>query len=99
MYIETLPLIIADFIQQFPFYTIIEIEDELNEELNILFDKELVEKINNYEEALKNKNDKIINEEYQNYINKKNKLENNIKIYENLIKEKKDPRKRRRTQN
>ena len=89
MYIETLPLIIADFIQQFPFYTIIEIEDELNEELNILFDKELVEKINNYEEALKNKNDKIINEEYQNYINKKNKLENNIKIYENLINEKK----------
>ena len=72
MYIETLPLIIADFIQQFPFYTIIEIEDELNEELNILFDKELVEKINNYKEALKNKNVKIINEEYQNYINKKN---------------------------
>ena len=41
IYIETLPLIIADFIQQFPFYCIIETEDDLNEELNILFDKEL----------------------------------------------------------
>ena len=89
IYIETLPLIIADYIQQFPFYCIIETEDELNEELNILFDKELVEKINNYEESLKNKNQKFINKEYQNYLIKMDKLENNIKIYENLIKEKK----------
>ena len=90
IYIETLPLIIADFIQQFPFYCIIETEDDLNEELNILFDKELIEKINNYEESLKNKNEKLINKEYQNYLLRKNKLENNIKIYENLIKEKRD---------
>ena len=83
IYIETLPLIIADYIQQFPFYCIIETEDELNEELNILFDKELVEKINNYEESLKNKNQKFINKEYQNYLIKMDKLENNIKIYEN----------------
>ena len=89
LYIETLPLIIADFIQQFPFYCIIEIEDELNEELNILFDKELVEKINKYEESLKNKNEKIINKEYQSFLLRKNKIENNIKIYENLINEKK----------
>ena len=89
IYIETLPLIIADFIQQFPFYCIIETEDDLNEELNILFDKELLEKINNYEDALKIKNEILINREYQNSINRKNKIENNIKIYENLIKEKK----------
>jgi len=90
IYIETLPLIIADLIQRFPFYCIIETEDELNEELNILFDKELVEKINNYGESLKNKNEKMINKEYQNYVMRQKKLENNIKIYENLIKEKKD---------
>ena len=89
IYIETLPLIIADYIQQFPYYCIFEIEDDLNEELNILFDKELVEKMNSYEEALKIKNEKFINKEYQNYLIKKDKLENNIKIYENLIKEKK----------
>ena len=65
IYIETLPLIIADFIQQFPFYCIIETEDELNEELNILFDKELLEKINNYEESLKVRNEMLINREYQ----------------------------------
>ena len=79
IYIETLPLIIADFIQQFPFYCIIETEDDLNEELNILFDKELLEKINNYEDALKIKNEILINREYQNSINRKNKIENNIK--------------------
>ena len=90
IYIETLPLIIADFIQQFPFYCIIETEDDLNEELNILFDKELVEKINNYEESFKNKNEKMFNKEYENYVMRQKKLENNIKIYENLIKEKKD---------
>ena len=89
LYIETLPLIIADFIQQFPFYCIIETEDELNEELSILFDKELVEKINKYEESLKNKNEKIINKEYQSFLLRKNKIENNINIYENLINEKK----------
>ena len=89
IYIETLPLIIADFIQQFPYYCILETEDDLNEELNILFDKELIEKMNSYEEALKIKNEKLINKEYQNYLIRKNKLENNIKIYENLINEKK----------
>ena len=89
LYIETLPLIIADFIQQFPFYCIIETEDDLNEELSVLFDKELVEKINKYEESLKSKNEKIINKEYQNFLLRKNKIENNIKIYENLINEKK----------
>ena len=70
IYIETLPLIIADFIQQFPFYCIIETEDELNEELNILFDKELLEKINNYEESLKVRNEILINREYQININR-----------------------------
>jgi len=96
IYIETLPLIIADFIQQFPFYCIIESEDELVEELNILFDKELIEKINNYEETLKNKQEKFINKEYQNYIIRKNKLENNIKIYENLKKGIKSMRKKQK---
>ena len=89
LYIETLPLIIADFIQQFTFYCIIETEDELNEELSILFDKELIEKINKYEESVKSKNDKIINKEFQSFLLKKNKIENNIRIYENLINEKK----------
>ena len=49
----------------------------------------MVEKINKYEESLKSKNEKIINKEYQNFLLRKNKIENNIKIYENLINEKK----------
>ena len=89
IYIETLPLIIADYMQQFPFYYIIETDNDLAEELNILFDKELIEKMNNYEETLKMKNEKLVNKEYQSYVNRKNKIENNIKIYEDLINEKK----------
>ena len=89
LYIETLPLIIADFIQQFPFYCIIETESDLANELNILFDKELIEKMNNYEEALKFKNENYITKELYKYEKSKTKIENNIKIYENLINEKK----------
>ena len=89
IYIETLPLIIADYIQQFPFYCIIEIENDLSNELNILFDKELIEKMNTYEEALKFKNQNSISKELTKYENMKNKLEKTIKIYENLILEKK----------
>ena len=89
IYIETLPLIIADYIQQFPFYCIIEIENDLSNELNILFDKELIEKMNTYEEALKFKNQNSISKELTKYENTKNKSEKSIKIYENLILEKK----------
>ena len=89
LYIETLPLIIADYMQQFPYYCIIEIENDLANELNILFDKELIEKMNNYEEALKNKNQNFISKELNKCEIMKNKIENNIKIYENLISEKK----------
>ena len=89
LYIETLPLIIADYIQQFPFYCIIEIESELSNELNILFDKELIEKMNTYEEALKIKNQNFISKELTKCESMKIKLENSIKIYENLIMEKK----------
>ena len=89
IYIETLPLIIADYIQQFPFYCIIEIENDLSNELNILFDKELIEKMNTYEEALKFKNQNSIIKELTKYENMKNKLEKSIKIYDNLILEKK----------
>ena len=89
LYIETLPLIIADYMQQFPFYCIIETESDLANELNILFDKELIEKMNNYEEALKFKNENYITKEIYKYEKSKIKIENNIKIYENLINEKK----------
>ena len=89
LYIETLPLIIADYMQQFPFYCIIETESDLANELNILFDKELIEKMNNYEEALKFKNENYITKELYKYEKSKTKIENNIKIYENLINEKK----------
>ena len=90
LYIDTLPLIIADYMQQFPFYCIIETESELTNELNILFDKELIEKMNNYEEALKNKNQIFMDKELLKYVVNKNKIENNIKIYENLIIQKKE---------
>ena len=89
LYIETLPLIIADYMQQFPFYCIIETESDLTNELNILFDKELIEKMNNYEEALKQKNENYISKEIYKYEQNKIKIEKGIKIYENLITEKK----------
>ena len=89
IYIETLPLIIADYIQQFPFYCIIEIENDLSNELNILFDKELIEKMNTYEEALKFKNQNSISKELTKYENMKNTLEKSIKICGGLILEKK----------
>jgi hypothetical protein len=89
LYIETLPLIIADYMQQFPFYCIIETESDLANELNILFDKELIEKMNNYEEALKQKNENYISKEIYKYEQNKIKIEKSIKIYENLITEKK----------
>ena len=60
LYIETLPLIIADYMQQFPFYCIIETENDLTDELNLLFDKELIQKMNKYEEVLKQKNENFI---------------------------------------
>ena len=90
LYIETLPLIIADYMQQFPFYCIIETENDLANELNILFDKELIEKMNSYEEALKNKNQNSINIELYKNEKMKMKIENNIKIYENFINQKKE---------
>ena len=90
LYIETLPLIIADYMQQFPFYCIIETENDLANELNILFDKELIEKMNSYEEALKNKNQNSINIELYKNEKMKMKIENNIKIYENFINQKRE---------
>ena len=90
LYIETLPLIIADYMQQFPFYCIIETENDLAGELNLLFDKELIEKMSSYEEALKLKNQNSINNELIKNEKIKAKIENNIKIYENLINQKKE---------
>ena len=90
LYIETLPLIIADYIQQFPFYCIIESESDLSNELNVLFDRELIEKMNNYEKAQKSRNEIFLNKDFLRNIENKNKIENNIKIYENLISEKRE---------
>jgi len=89
LYIETLPLIIADYMQQFPFYCIIETENDLGNELNVLFDRELIEKMNSYEEALKKRNEIFLSKDFVRNVVNKNKIENNIKIYENLISEKK----------
>ena len=89
LYIETLPLIIADYMQQFPFYCIIETENDLTDELNLLFDKELIQKMNKYEEVLKQKNENFITRELHKFEINKLKNEKNIKIYENLITEKK----------
>ena len=90
LYIETLPLIIADYMQQFPFYCIIETESDLSNELNVLFDRELIEKMNSYEEAQKSKNEIFLNKDFLRNVLNKNKIENNIKIYENLISEKRE---------
>ena len=56
LYIETLPLILADFLQENKNYAIIEIENEISKDLYMLFDKNLINVINEYEELKKSGN-------------------------------------------
>lgn len=90
IYIETLPLIIADYLQNFPNYCIIETENELINELNVLFDKEIIQQMNKYEIAINKKNELQKGQKYDNILKNIQTNEENIKIYENLIFTKKE---------
>ena len=53
LFIETLPVIIADFIQNNNSYAIIDLEnDELTNEVRNLFDKEILSKISKENKAI-----------------------------------------------
>ena len=69
IFIETLPLIIADFLQSHMNNAIVESEDELSKELKILFDNEIIKRMNEYKNVLKDKRsilDDIDNNVYAN---------------------------------
>ena len=88
LYVWTIPLIIADFLQEYKKYAIIEFEDELFTELNILFDKDLLTKIDNYEKfKILSRNEK--NVDLHNALKEYSKINANIKIYQEVINEKK----------
>lgn len=94
LYIETLPLIIIDYLQEHKNYAIVEIEEQLSNELNLLFNKELLEKINEYDEYInKYKNyqndNNIIEKELKQYSLQLNQIQKNIKLYEQIIIDKK----------
>ena len=80
LYIETIPIIIADFIHLNPQYIIISNENDdidLNKEIKVLFDEEILKRIERDNENLKKEIDKKIktfetilreNKKYGNYI-------------------------------
>ena len=94
LYIETFSLILADFLQSFSIYGIIEINDDLSNELDKLFNKEILEKIKLYEQKGKEKElvkklNKSKEKEFEKCLKQKQILEQNIQLYEKLLLEKK----------
>ena len=95
LYIEVLPLIIADFLQEFPFYILVEIGDDLLGELSTLFDKDILTRI---EEDSKNKREKELKDAMQipqkreliDCVKQRHNVKQNIKLYEKLLMEKKE---------
>lgn len=95
LYIEVLPLIIADFLQEFPFYILVEIGDDLLGELSTLFDKDILTRI---EEDTKNKREKELKDAMQipqkreliDCVKQRHNVKQNIKLYEKLLMEKKE---------
>ena len=103
IFIESLPLILADFLQSHINNAIVESEDELGKELKILFDNEIIKRLNEFKNLLGNKssllddiNDKVyINQEENDQkeldsaIEEYKKVKENIEIYRNILKNKK----------
>ena len=103
IFIESLPLILADFLQSHINNAIVESEDELGKELKILFDNEILKRLNEFKNLLGNKssllddiNDKVyINQEEKDQkeldsaIEEYKKVKENIEIYRNILKNKK----------
>ena len=95
LYIETLPLLIADFIQENPKYNIINTElndNELNKEIKNLFDGDILKKLERNNRNLKRQvNILYINNEMklQELFNQQIGIEKNIKLYNDILNEKK----------
>jgi hypothetical protein len=97
LYIETLPVIIADFIQSNPKYTIIntEINDtNLNKEIKDLFDGEIIKKIEEDNKELSNKMENLpefFDEEMKirNILKEQNAINNKIHKFQQIIHQKK----------
>ena len=94
LYIETLNLIIIDFLQNFSNYGIIETNEDLASEINILFDKEILQKINylyrkEKEKELIEKLNNTKNKELEKCIIQKETITQNIELYEKLLQQKK----------
>ena len=90
LYIESLPLILADFLQLYKTYAIIESEDELSKEIKILFDKDLLKRINEYENVDKIKiiSDNTNNKNLNQALHEIKKLKENIKLYKDILENK-----------
>ena len=96
LYIDTLPIIIADFINLNPKYVIInnKIDDyELNQEIKNLFDGEILNQMGNKNINLDEKISQLPSYEEQtkieNILKKKDEIDNKIKLYKHLIFQKK----------
>ncbi len=103
IFIESLPLILADFLQSHINNAIVESEDELGKELKILFDNEIIKRLNEFKNLLGNKssllddiNDKVYitqeekdQKELDSTIEEYKKVKENIEIYRNILKNKK----------
>ena len=95
LFIETLPVLIADFIQENPKYIIInsDVNDsELNNEIKNLFDGNILKKVERENKILKREiNLPHINNEMrlQELLNQQLGIEKNIKLYQDLLNEKK----------
>ena len=102
LFIESLPLILADFLEQHLNNAIVESEDELSKELKTLFDKDILKKINDYENIMKDKSS-LLNNINNNTLTKDEKQEgdldralddlkkikDSIKLYKDLLENKK----------
>ena len=103
IFIESLPLIIADFLQSHINNALIESEDELGRELKLLFDNEILKRLNEYKNILGNKSSILDNTNDKVFINKEEKdqkelnssmeeykkVKENIEIYRNILVNKK----------
>ena len=94
IYIEAFPFILGDFLQKFTIYGIVETNNDLSHELSILFDNEILEKINLYEKHEKDRKyreklNSSYGKELVKYLNEKERIKENIRVYEKILIEKK----------
>ena len=102
LFIESLPLILADYLEAHLNNAVIDTEDELAKELRTLFDNELLKKINDFSNALRDKSTLLSNlgdislskdekqkKELENALENLKKIKDNIKLYRNILESKK----------